>query len=124
MLPSPALRMTLLKTPAPWRSNWTCAIPTGRFTPGSFATVEWPIQRSYPTLFVPATAITTNLQRTFVVRVRQGKTEWVDVTTGVTVNGKTEVFGDVKAGDQVVMRATDELAPGTSVVAHQVETGS
>jgi membrane fusion protein, multidrug efflux system len=98
--------------------------PDRQITPGSFATVEWPIQRSYPTLFVPATAITTNLQRTFVVRVRQGKTEWVDVTTGVTVNGKTEVFGDVKAGDQVVMRATDELAPGTSVVAHQVETGS
>ena len=98
--------------------------PDGQITPGSFATVEWPIQRSYPTLFVPATAITTNLQRTFVVRVRQGKTEWVDVTTGVTVNGRTEVFGDVKAGDQVVMRATDELAPGTSVVAHQVESGS
>jgi membrane fusion protein (multidrug efflux system) len=98
--------------------------PDAQITPGSFATVEWPIQRSYPTLFVPATAITTNLQRTFVVRVRQGKTEWVDVTSGVTVNGKTEVFGDVKAGDQVVMRATDELAPGTSVVAHQVESGS
>ena len=98
--------------------------PDAQITPGTFATVEWPIQRSYPTLFVPATAITTNLQRTFVVRVRQGKTEWVDVTSGVTVNGKTEVFGDVKAGDQVVMRATDELAPGTSVVAHQVESGS
>jgi membrane fusion protein (multidrug efflux system) len=98
--------------------------PDGQITPGSFATVEWPIQRPYPTLFVPATAITTNLQRTFVVRVRQGKTEWVDVATGVTVNGKTEVFGDVKAGDQVIMRATDELAPGTFVVAHQVESGS
>ena len=98
--------------------------PDGQITPGSFATVEWPIQRSYPTLFVPATAITTDLQRTFVVRVRQGKAEWVDVTSGVTVNGKTEVFGDVKAGDQVVMRATDELAPGTSVVAHPVESGS
>jgi len=97
--------------------------PDGQITPGSFATVEWPIQRSYPTLFVPATAITTNLQRTFVVRVRQGKTEWVDVTSGITVNEKTEVFGDVKAGDQVVMRATDELAPGTSVVAHQAESG-
>jgi len=47
-----------------------------------------------------------------------------DVTSGVTVNGKTEVFGDVKAGDQVVVRATDELAPGTPVVAHQIESSS
>jgi len=48
-------------------------------TPGTFANVEWPIQRTYQTLFVPVTAITTDLQRTFVIRVRQGKAEWVDV---------------------------------------------
>lgn len=84
-------------------------------TPGTFANVEWPVQRGYPTLFVPATAITTDLQRTFVIRVRQGKTEWVDVKTGVTVNGKTEVFGDLKAGDLVVRNATDSIRTGVSV---------
>jgi membrane fusion protein, multidrug efflux system len=73
-----------------------------QITPGTFANVEWPIQRAYPTLFVPATAITRDLQRTFVILVRQGKTEWVDVKSGVTVNGKTEVFGDLKSGELVV----------------------
>ena len=84
-------------------------------TPGTFANVQWPIQRTYATLFVPASAITTNLQRTFVVRVSSGKAEWVDVKSGATANGKTEVFGDLKPGDQVVARASDELAPGTAV---------
>ena len=88
-------------------------------TPGTFASVEWPIQRSYQTLFVPATAITTNLQRTFVVRVRQEKAEWVDVKIGVTVNGKTEVFGDVKAGEMVVRNATDSIRSGVSVQARE-----
>jgi membrane fusion protein, multidrug efflux system len=86
-----------------------------QITPGSFANVEWPIQRPYATVFVPASAVTTDLQRIFVIRVRQGKTEWVDVKTGVTVNGKTEVFGDLQAGDLVVRNATDSIRDGTSV---------
>jgi membrane fusion protein (multidrug efflux system) len=88
-------------------------------TPGTFANVEWPVQRGYPTLFVPAPAITTDLQRTFVIRVRQGKAEWVDVKTGLTVNGKTEVFGELQAGDLVVRNATDSIRSGASVEARE-----
>jgi membrane fusion protein (multidrug efflux system) len=88
-----------------------------QITPGSFANVEWPIQRSYSTLFVPASAVTTDLQRTFVIRVQQGKAEWVDVKTAVTANGKTEVFGNLKPGDIVVRNATDSIRAGTSIEA-------
>ncbi len=88
-----------------------------QITPGSFANVEWPIQRTYATLFLPASAVTTDLQRTFVIRVRQGKAEWVDVKTGVTMNGKTEVFGDLQPGDIVVRNASDSIRAGTSVEA-------
>jgi RND family efflux transporter MFP subunit len=90
-----------------------------QITPGSFANVEWPIQRAYPTMFVPVIALATDLQRTFVIRVRQGKAEWVDVKSGVTVNGKTEVFGDLKPGDLVVCNATDSIRSGASVEAHE-----
>jgi membrane fusion protein (multidrug efflux system) len=90
-------------------------VHNSQITPGTFANVQWQVQRGYPTLFVPATAITTNLQRTFVIRIRDGKAEWVDVKTGASSGGKTEVFGDLKDGDQVVVPATDEIAPGTSV---------
>jgi len=86
-----------------------------QITPGSFANVEWPIQRSYATLFVPASAVATDLQRTFVIRVQQGKAEWIDVKSGVSVNGKTEVFGDLKPGDIVVRSATDSIRAGTPV---------
>jgi hypothetical protein len=66
--------------------------------------------------------VTNNLQRTFVIRIRQGKSEWVDVKNGVTANGKTEVFGDLKAGDEVVVPASDSLTPGTAVVTHPIES--
>lgn len=84
-------------------------------TPGTFASVEWPIHRSYATLFVPSSAITTDLQRTFVIRVNQGKAEWVDVKTGASTNGKVEVFGELKAGDFVVVNATDTIRNGTAI---------
>ncbi|MGA8767790.1 MAG: efflux RND transporter periplasmic adaptor subunit, partial [Candidatus Acidiferrales bacterium] len=86
-----------------------------QITPGTFANVVWPIHRSYTTLFVPSSAVTTDLQRTFVIRVSEGRTEWVDVKTGATVNGKTEVFGDMQPGDVVVANATDSIRSGTSV---------
>ncbi len=86
-----------------------------QITPGTFANVEWPIRRSFATLFVPSTAVATDLQRTFVIRVRQGKAEWVDVKTGVTVSGKIEIFGDLKPGDVVVANATDSIRSGAAV---------
>jgi membrane fusion protein, multidrug efflux system len=86
-----------------------------QIAPGSFANVDWPIHRTYATLFVPSSAVTTDLQRTFVIRVNQGKAEWVDVQTGVSVNGKTEIFGSIQPGDTVVANATDSLRNGTPV---------
>jgi multidrug efflux pump subunit AcrA (membrane-fusion protein) len=89
--------------------------PDAQITPGTFTSVEWPIHRSYATLFVPSSAVTTDLQRTFVIRVRQGKAEWVDITTGVTANGKTEIFGGFQPGDAVVANATDSIRNGTPI---------
>jgi RND family efflux transporter MFP subunit len=88
---------------------------SAQITPGSFANVDWPIHRTYPTLFVPSSAVTTDLQRSFVIRVKQGKAAWVDVQTGVNVNGKTEIFGNVQPGDSVVATATDSIRNGTAV---------
>lgn len=90
--------------------------PAGELLPGTFAEVEWPLRRDYPTLFVPASAVATNLERTFVIRIREGKAEWVDVKTGTAAGKLVEAFGELRAGDLVAARGTDELRPGTIVV--------
>lgn len=87
----------------------------GRLSPGSFATVTWPLIRAYPTLFVPATAVTNDQQHTFVIRVHNDKAEWVAVQTGQAISGELEVFGDLAAGDQVVKIATDAIHSGDAV---------
>jgi len=91
----------------------------GELSPGTFSDVLWPVRRSYPTLFVPTSAVANTLERVFVVRIRDGKTEWVDVKTGATVDKITEVFGDLHQGDTVAVRGTDELRPGSPVSPQQ-----
>ena len=91
----------------------------GELSPGTFSDVLWPVRRSYPTLFVPTSSVANTLERVFVVRVRDGKSEWVDVKTGATADKMTEVFGDLHEGDMVAVRGTDELRPGASVSIQQ-----
>ncbi len=91
----------------------------GRLSPGSFSSVQWPVHRAAPTMFVPVSAVTNDQQRTFVERVRDAKAEWVDVVTGLSVGGNIEVFGDLKPGDEVIRNATDAIRPG-----QQMKTGS
>jgi RND family efflux transporter MFP subunit len=87
----------------------------GGLVPGTFCQIAWPIHRPEPSLFVPAGSIASTTDRTFVVRVRNGETEWVDVRTGLTSGPLTEVFGDLRAGDAVAAHGSDEIRPGTTV---------
>jgi len=96
----------------------------GRLSPGSFTNVSWPLERGYPTLFVPTTSVTSDQQHTFVIRVRNGKAEWVTVQTGQTVDGNIEVFADLSAGDQVVKTASDAIHSGDSVQVHNQASSS
>jgi hypothetical protein len=73
------------------------------------------VQRKEPTLFVPPSAVVRTTERVFVVRIRDGKTEWVNVKTGLTANNLVEVFGDLRENDVVALRGTDELRPDSPV---------
>jgi membrane fusion protein, multidrug efflux system len=90
-----------------------------RLAPGMFPEVSWPARRPRPSLFVPPAAVATTTERTFVIRVREGQVEWVDVKRGVAMNQRgsdlVEVFGDLAPGDQIAARGTDELRPGLRV---------
>jgi RND family efflux transporter MFP subunit len=91
----------------------------GELSPGTYSDVLWPVRRSYPTLFAPTSSVANTLERVFVIRIRDGKAEWVDVKTGATTDKMTEVFGDLHEGDIVAARGTDELRPGSRVSPQQ-----
>jgi RND family efflux transporter MFP subunit len=93
----------------------------GRLAPGTFCQVQWPVHRLEPSLFVPASSVASTTDRTFVVRVRDGKTEWVDVRTGLASGRLTEVFGELRPGDAVAVRGTDEVRQGAEVRLKEVK---
>lgn len=84
-------------------------------TPGMYAEVAWPIRRGAESLFVPPSAIKVTTERIFVIRVRNGQAEWVNVRRGMSEGNLVEVFGRLQPGDTIVLRATDEIRPQTSV---------
>jgi RND family efflux transporter MFP subunit len=91
--------------------------PDRTLAPGMFADVEWPVSREEASVFVPTTAVVRTSERQFVVRIREGVAEWVDVRRGEVQGELIEVFGEIREGDLVVLRANDEIRPGSRITA-------
>jgi len=87
----------------------------GSLSPGMYPTVKWPVRKSRAALMVPTSSVVTTTERTFVIRDRSGRAEWVDVRKGAVVGGLIEVLGDLRVGDLVIRRATDETREGSSL---------
>lgn len=87
----------------------------GHLSPGMYPDVHWQMRRHEATMFVPPTSIVTTTERTFVIRVKDGAADWVDVKVGVSIGALQEVFGALAVGDLVALRATDELRAGLKV---------
>jgi membrane fusion protein (multidrug efflux system) len=81
---------------------------------GAFVYARLNLERNTPSFTVPPAAIATTLERKFVIRVHEGKAQWVDVRQGMTTDGGIEVFGDLSVGDTLLSKASDERKPGTS----------
>ena len=81
---------------------------------GAFVYARLRLERGTPSLILPPSAIATTLERKFVIRVHNGAAEWVDVRQGMTINTGIEVFGDLRPGDTLLVKATDERKPGTT----------
>jgi RND family efflux transporter MFP subunit len=91
-----------------WNPGW-------RLKPGMFAEVHWPTRREHPSLFVPSTAVAITTYKPFVCVLDGGAVKWVQVRRGLVMNDMVEVFGDLKEGQIVAIRGTDELREGTPV---------
>ena len=74
-----------------------------------------------PALFVPKTSVVTTTERTFVIRDRNGRAEWVDVKKGAADGDLIEVIGNLRPGDMVVRRATDEIRDGAPLQSMSVK---
>jgi RND family efflux transporter MFP subunit len=87
----------------------------GALAPGMFPDVTWPVISQAGAVLVPATAIVTTTERTFVIRVRSGKAEWVTVRRLAARGDAAEVTGSLAPGDTVLKRGSDEIRDGSPI---------
>jgi multidrug efflux pump subunit AcrA (membrane-fusion protein) len=87
-----------------------------KLLPGMVAEVSLPLPAKDSTFVVPATAIVNSTERVFVIRVDSAhKAQWVDIKTGRSEGGKTEIYGNLKTGDQLIKIASEERRNGSPV---------
>ena len=98
---------------------WEFEVPntTGELKAGSYADVKLNFLRSGPSFVVPVSAVTTTLERKFVIKVSASHTQWIDVRPGFNMGDKQEVFGELNVKDTIVLKGTEELKAGTKVTA-------
>lgn len=87
--------------------------------PGMYAQARVELNRMESSFVVPLTAVVTSLEKKFVVRVANGQAEWVDVRDGIILGKEVEIFGDLKEGDTILTRGSDEIKPGTPLKTKQ-----
>lgn len=83
--------------------------------PGMFADVTFRTQVSENTLVIPSDAILTSNGAQSVFVVEDGVAHSVEITTGLTGSGVTEVLSGLKEGDQLVVLGQHYLAEGDPV---------
>ncbi len=89
--------------------------PDQALVPGMYASVKWPVKSAQPSLYVPKTSVVTTTERTFVIRAKNGKAEWVNVKKGAPDGDLMEVIGPIQPGDKIVAKANDELREGATL---------
>ncbi|HTF28590.1 MAG TPA: efflux RND transporter periplasmic adaptor subunit [Flavitalea sp.] len=86
-----------------------------KLLPGMIAEVNIPMPARDSSFVVPKSAIVNTQEKVFIVRVTNNKAEWVSVTMGRELDGRIEVFGNLKAGDQILKIANEEVREGSEI---------
>jgi RND family efflux transporter MFP subunit len=89
--------------------------PDNALDPGMYADVLFDSKGIPGALSVPKSAVVTSTERKYVVVVRNGKTVKVDVRTGNENDNRIEVIGDLRAGEEVIADADDEIKEGITL---------
>ena len=87
----------------------------GELKPGMYAEVRIPLLSGAKSLLVPNNAIVRSTENEYVVKDSSGKAELVNIKEGLVSKDSTEVFGNLKVNDRVVVRASDEIKQGDSL---------
>lgn len=97
--------------PSTRTETWEFEVKNEKFAhkPGALANVNFNIFREQDSFVVPFSSVVTTLERKFVIKISQDSTRWIDVSQGLNLSDRTEIFGHLNEGDTVVIKGNEEL---------------
>jgi membrane fusion protein (multidrug efflux system) len=84
--------------------------PERRLKPGMFVSAKLPVTAMAGSIYVPQSAVVSNLERTFVIKFEQGRAQWLDVQKGDTNAGQIQIFGNIAEGDTILRTASEDIS--------------
>lgn len=103
------------------RLRATCPNPGGRILPGSFATIEVPLEAVESALMVPAQAVSVDARGAKVFLYKAGKAEPRPVQAGLRTDSAVQITGGLQAGDTVIISGAVSIRPGSPVTLSRID---
>jgi len=86
--------------------------PSRTLKPGMFAEIVLSDEGTPGALAVPTSAVIASTERQYVIKVEGGRARYVDIRRGQRSGEMTEVFGNLRADDQIVVNAREDIKEG------------
>ncbi|MGS2738112.1 efflux RND transporter periplasmic adaptor subunit [Sinomicrobium sp. M5D2P17] len=87
----------------------------GTLLPGMVAEVSIPIKSRPGSFVIPSSAVLNSTEGMYIIKISGGKTIWVPIAVGGNGAGKTEIFGDIREKDTLILKASEEFRNQGSV---------
>jgi membrane fusion protein (multidrug efflux system) len=87
----------------------------GQLKPGMYAEVKIPMLSGAKSLLVPNAAIIRSTEREYVISLQDGKANLVNIKEGLAGHDSTEVFGNLKVDEHILLHASDEIRQGDDI---------
>jgi membrane fusion protein (multidrug efflux system) len=85
---------------------------SGQLKPGMYAEVNIPMLSGAKSLLVPNAAIIRSTEHEYVIAMQNKKASLIDIKEGLAGRDSTEVFGNLKVNDHILLHASDEIRQG------------
>jgi membrane fusion protein (multidrug efflux system) len=83
--------------------------------PGMYGEVKIPLMTAAQSLLVPNHTIVRSTENQYVIKVVNNKAVLTPIKEGLVGTDSTEVVGNIKPGDKIILHATDEIKDGTDI---------
>lgn len=90
-----------------------------KLLPGMVAEIIIPLPAKDSTFIVPQTAVVNAAEGIFVIKVVNGKAQWVKVSKGREADGKTEIYGTLNPDDSIIQIANEEVRNESEIVSEK-----